>query len=73
MRVTEPLLYLPQKGISPLARMVCCMPGCDNKFQVVDGVAFPGTSNKGESVEMFFFCSEVCFLKGIPPASCGRA
>lgn len=61
----EPIQYLEQKGISPLARMTCCMPRCDNKFLVINGVAFPGTAGE-EQVSIFFFCSEMCFLNGIP-------
>ena len=72
MRMHEPLLWLPHKGINPLSTIVCCMPGCDNRFLIVDGVAFPGTAGS-ESVEMFFFCSEICFLNGIPVKACPRA
>lgn len=52
--------------------MTCCMPDCTKKFLVTDGVAFPGTCNS-EQVEMFFFCSEICYLKGIPARMCVQA
>lgn len=65
MRMHEALLYLPHRGINPLARMECSMPGCSNKFLVAEAVAFPGTAG-GDEVAMFFFCSEVCYLNGLP-------
>ncbi len=71
MRMHEALLYLPIRGISPLARTECSMPGCSAKFIIANGVAFPGTSG-GEEVSMFFFCSEECYLAGIPTATCPR-
>ena len=73
MRMHDPEFYLRYKGIDPRVRMTCCMPNCDEKFIACEGVAFPGTSNQGESVEMFFFCSEACYLAGIPASSCARA
>lgn len=73
MRVIEPMQYLVLRGVDPKARITCCMPGCSNKFIVANGVAFPGRSQGSDQTEMFFFCSEVCYLSGIDTGRCGSA
>ncbi len=65
MKMHEAMLYLPIKGINPLAMAECCAPNCTNKYVVAKGFAFPGTAG-GEQVSMFFFCSTSCYLDAVP-------
>jgi hypothetical protein len=72
MRIHEALLYLPHRGLDPLAVIECQAPNCDRDVQLAQAVAFPARV-ADEGLKMAFFCSEECYLGAVPACACPRA
>lgn len=64
---------LSSKGFSPFTVCECSAMHCSKTFAVIDGVAFPGHTPSDPTTRLYFFCSNDCYLRALPPEACWRA
>jgi hypothetical protein len=64
---------LSSKGVSPFQACECSAMHCTKVFALIDGVAFPGQTASNPETRFYFFCSNECYLRAMPPEACWRA